>query len=58
MDARAPELRAIMAITEATPMMTPRVVRADLILFLWRAFKAMRKVLRTSMLDHLGFERR
>ena len=57
MEARAPELRAIMAITEATPMMTPRVVRADLILFLWRAFKAMRNVLRTSMLD-LGFERR
>src|SRR6266498_1962704 len=49
MDARAPELRAIIAITEATPMITPRVVSAERTLFRRRARSAMRRVFRTSM---------
>src|SRR5262245_59486971 len=49
MAARAPALRAIMAMTEATPMITPRVVRAELTLFRCRALNAMRSVFITSM---------
>ena len=46
MTARAPVPSAIMAITEATPMMTPSMVRAERTLFRRMARSAMRKVSR------------
>src|SRR5688500_16212059 len=50
MAARAPEPSAIMAITEATPMITPSMVSMERILLRRMARTAMRTVLPTSML--------
>src|SRR5689334_15478321 len=57
MAARAPEERAIIAITEATPMMTPRAVRAERTALRRRAIRAMRRVLAISI-SHLHGRRR
>src|SRR5512137_750594 len=45
----APSPMLIMAMTAPTPMMMPRAVRKDLILFRPRARKAIRKVLPTCL---------
>ena len=49
MEARAPLPRAIMAMTEATPMITPSMVRVERTLFRRMAFKATRRVSRKFM---------
>ena len=49
MTARATEPRAIIAITDATPMMTPSMVRAERTLFRRTAFIAMRRMFKASM---------
>ena len=49
MAARAPDPRAIMAITDATPMITPSMVSMERILFRRMARNAMRTVLPISM---------
>ena len=49
MAARAPDPSAIMAITEATPMITPSMVSTERILLRRMARAAMRTVLAISM---------
>ena len=49
--ARAPEPSAIMAMTEATPMITPSMVSAERTLFLRIARSARRKVSRMPMVS-------
>src|SRR5262245_47318164 len=51
MAARAPLPSAIIAITEATPMITPSMVSTERTLFLRMALNAMRRVSRIAMLD-------
>src|SRR5262245_58103857 len=57
MAARAPEPSAIMAITEATPITTPSMVRADRILLRRMARPAMRSV-EASSISGLRLRRR
>src|SRR5574341_1415925 len=58
--ARAPEPSAIIAITEATPMMTPSMVSAERTLLRRIALSATRKVSRMSIVppSGLGFDGR
>ena len=50
-DARAPEPSAIIAITDATPMMTPSMVSAERTLLRRIARRARRKVSRMPMVS-------